>query len=265
MIGRSSFYNIVLVMEDQRDLVSMSIHLGEGYRIFTAGNEQGLMSTVDRHPIHLVIARLRSGSYDGALLCARIKSSPRHAHIPVLLIVPDHVTSARLQCLEAGADAFLEQSLFRDFLSASADNLIANRARTMASQPHPFAETPIPGTPMAPRETFQTKLDRHIADNLSNINFDVDVLARLMNMSRPTLYRKIKDISPLTPNELINNKRLQRAAELIACANYHYSINEIARMVGFNSRSNFGKAFFKQFRVTPTRFRSRHRLPLKQY
>jgi two-component system, cell cycle response regulator len=40
--------------------------------------------------------------------------------------------------------------------------------------------------------------------NLEDIELDVEKLARFMNMSKPTLYRKIKSLSDLSPNELIN-------------------------------------------------------------
>ena len=75
-----------------------------------------------------------------------------------------------------------------------------------------------------------------------------------MNMSKPTLYRKIKSISDLTPNELINITRLKRAAELLTEG--HYKIYEIAEMVGFGSQTNFGRNFLKQFGMSPTDYQN---------
>jgi AraC-like DNA-binding protein len=73
-----------------------------------------------------------------------------------------------------------------------------------------------------------------------------------MNMSRPTLYRKIKRITGLSPNGLINLTRLQHAASLLESA--PYKVNEIAGMTGFLSPGSFGKAFVKQFKITPTAY-----------
>ena len=67
-------------------------------------------------------------------------------------------------------------------------------------------------------------------------------------MSKPTLYRKIKHISDLTPNELINITRLKKAAELLT--EDKYKIYEIADMVGYSSPTNFGRNFLKQFGMT---------------
>jgi AraC-like DNA-binding protein len=73
-----------------------------------------------------------------------------------------------------------------------------------------------------------------------------------MNMSRGTFYRKIKGLSNLTPNELINLSRLKKAAELLAEGKY--KINEVANLVGYNLNSNFSRDFHKQFGVSPTNY-----------
>jgi two-component system, cell cycle response regulator len=78
-----------------------------------------------------------------------------------------------------------------------------------------------------------------------------------MNMSRPTLYRKIKHITDRTPNELIGLARLNQAATLLLSADYR--VFEVAKMVGFNSQSTFGKAFLKLFKVTPTEYQRIHK------
>jgi len=103
---------------------------------------------------------------------------------------------------------------------------------------------------------FSRRLGNLISDNLSNPDLSVDLLARLTNMSRPSFYRKLKTISDASPLELINTARIKKAAELIK--NSDRTISEVAIMVGFHSRSNFGKAFYRQFHLSPTAFRSKH-------
>ena len=75
---------------------------------------------------------------------------------------------------------------------------------------------------------------------------------QMMNMSRITLYRKIKAISVLTPLEVITITRLKKAAEMLAEGTY--KIYEIADRVGFSSQSNFTRSFQKQFGITPTEY-----------
>ncbi|WP_163325424.1 helix-turn-helix domain-containing protein [Draconibacterium mangrovi] len=99
-------------------------------------------------------------------------------------------------------------------------------------------------------EIFLEKLNEIILQNISNSDLDVDMLAEQMNMSRPTLYRKIKAVSDLTPNDLIRTCRLKKAAKSIEEG--ELSLNEIAENVGFNSQSHFSRSFSKQFGSTPS-------------
>jgi AraC-like DNA-binding protein len=89
-----------------------------------------------------------------------------------------------------------------------------------------------------------------ILTNLEDPDLDVEKLARFMNMSKPTLYRKISSLSDFSPNDLINVTRLKRAAELLAEGKY--KIYEVAGMVGYASQTNFGRNFLKQFGLTPS-------------
>ena len=101
-------------------------------------------------------------------------------------------------------------------------------------------------------KTFISQLDQQIDENLKDPNLNVEKLARLMNMSRSTLYRKIKDISNLSPNELIIETRLKKAAYLLKTSNL--KIYEISEKVGFKSQSSFGRSFQKQFKMTASDF-----------
>ena len=79
-----------------------------------------------------------------------------------------------------------------------------------------------------------------------------------MNMSRPTFYRKIKGISNLSPNELINITRLKKGAELLLEGKL--KIYEIADVVGFTSQHHFTRNFFKQFGQSPSEYQSLNKL-----
>jgi AraC-like DNA-binding protein len=102
------------------------------------------------------------------------------------------------------------------------------------------------------KDDFLKRLYKCISENIHNKVLSVDWLAHVMNMSRPTLYRKIKSLTNQTPNELIGCARLQQAATLMASANY--KVFEVAEMVGFYSSSSFCKAFLKKYKVTPSAY-----------
>jgi ligand-binding sensor domain-containing protein/AraC-like DNA-binding protein len=103
-----------------------------------------------------------------------------------------------------------------------------------------------------PDQALLNKLNDFILDNLLDTNMDVDQLAESLNMSRATFYRKVKAISNLTPNELINITRLKKAAELLL--NTDLKIQQIASQTGFSSQAQFGRSFAKQFGMSPSEY-----------
>src|SRR5690606_40324257 len=98
------------------------------------------------------------------------------------------------------------------------------------------------------------KLNEVLNENLDNVNLDVEQLAWLMNMSRPTLYRKIKGVCDLSPLELITITRLKKAAELLVESDY--KISKIASNLGFSSQTQFTRSFVKQFEISPSKYRA---------
>ena len=110
-------------------------------------------------------------------------------------------------------------------------------------------------------EKFLKKLNDIIDSHINDVNLDVDMIADLMNLSRPTLYRKINGLSNVTPNELIKISRLKKAAELILQGDMR--IYEIVEAVGFNSQSYFSRAFSKQFNMSPSQYAKENNIELK--
>ncbi len=106
-----------------------------------------------------------------------------------------------------------------------------------------------PPSPVTPEEEFLSRLDGLIAENLSNPELSVGFLAQEMAISRSSLFAKAKELTGETPNNLINQARLNAAANLLAEG--RYSVGEICYMAGFSSPSYFSKIFVSQFGVTP--------------
>jgi AraC-like DNA-binding protein len=247
--------NILVVNDDAVILPSLRQHLKDICQLFIAKNEKTALHAIETRAIHLIVIHSELNYADGSRLCARLKSSVHYSHIPVILLIPD--AAHRLKSLESGADACIECPFAGDYIRAQIRNLLANRARIKDYFAHSVFAHMSSASCSKENELFLNKLNELIYIHLRNVDLNVDTLARLMNMSRPTFYRKIKCISDLTPNELVNVARLNKAAELLSTADF--KVSEVVKMVGFNSQSNFGKAFLKQFHSTPTQYQDKCR------
>jgi AraC-like DNA-binding protein len=106
-----------------------------------------------------------------------------------------------------------------------------------------------PVAPVTPDEEFISRLDGLIADHLADPNLSVGFLAQEMAISRSSLFSKTKELTGETPNNLINQARLNLAANLLAEG--RYNVGEICYMAGFSSPSYFSKIFVSQYGITP--------------
>ena len=74
-----------------------------------------------------------------------------------------------------------------------------------------------------------------------------------LGISRSGLFSKIKALTDVTPNEMIQVIRLKHAASLLLSESYR--VNEVCYMVGFSSPSYFAKCFQKQYGCTPAKYK----------
>jgi DNA-binding response OmpR family regulator len=242
---------VVLLVDDNEEILEFIEHeLNEKYTIVKALHGQEALNILKEEAVQLVICDIMMPVMDGLELCRIIKTHFDYSHIPVILLTAKNTLQSKIEGLETGADAYIEKPFSPEYLQVQIANLLANRSKIKEY----FASSPLVHIKSMAYskadELFLERLNEIIYANLEDTELDVEKLASLVNMSRPTLYRKIKSISDLTPNELINITRLKRAAELLVEGNY--KIYEVADMAGYGSQTNFGRNFLKQFGMTPT-------------
>ena len=243
---------ILLVDDNDEILDFLEDDLGVKYTIFKAFDGREALKVLSEEPIQLVVSDVMMPGMDGFEFCKIVKSNFEYSHVPVILLTAKNTLQSKIEGLELGADAYIEKPFSPEYLQVQIANLLSNRNKIREY----FANSPLVNIrTMAyskADESFLEKLNVVIRENISNINLDVEHLASYMNMSRPTLYRKIKAISNLTPNELINITRLKKAAELLQEGKY--KIYEISDMVGYSSQTHFGRNFSKQFGMSPSEY-----------
>ncbi|WPU95227.1 response regulator [Mucilaginibacter sabulilitoris] len=242
---------VILLVDDNKDVLAfVSDDLSEKYIVLNARNGKQALKILKEQIVQLVISDVMMPVMDGFELCRTIKESFEHGHIPVILLTAKDTLQSKIEGLELGADAYVEKPFSPEHLQAQVASLLKNRNKTK----HYFSNSPLAYKKTIAYsksdELFLEKLNGVILKNLNNTDLDVGHLAGMMNMSRPTLYRKIKSISDLTPNELINLARLKKSAELLneGCL----KIYEISELVGYSSQTHFGRNFLKQFGMSPS-------------
>lgn len=156
------------------------------------------------------------------------------------------VTVAQAEESEVASEAEVENSEAEDAAAevSALENSVADDSAALA-QDAGEGEERLAGSD----EDLLNRFVQHIGDNMSDINLSIDDIASDMCMSRSNLFRKIKQITGMGPNEYMRLARLKRAAELLQ--ERRHSIADICMLVGFNSPSYFSSCFKKQYGCLP--------------
>jgi DNA-binding response OmpR family regulator len=244
---------VILFVEDNHEILDfIARELQTDYTVRKALNGKQALDILDHESIQLIISDIMMPVMDGLELCKVIRTNLEYSHIPIILLTAKNTLHSRIEGLEVGADAYIEKPFALEHLKAQITNLMSSRAKIkdyFASSP--LASIKSMGYSKADKH-FLEQLDAIVHQNLTNMDIDVENLARLMNMSRATFYRKVKALSNLTPHGLVNISRLRKAAQLLADGDY--KVYEVANMVGYTLQSNFARDFHKQFGMTPTEY-----------
>lgn len=100
-------------------------------------------------------------------------------------------------------------------------------------------------------DPFLEKALEKLEAKISDGDFTFNQFASEMNVSKTSLYRKLKSVAGLSPCEFIRSVRIKRSAQLLA---KHSNISEVAFAVGFNDSKYFSRCFKSEFGITPTRY-----------
>lgn len=100
---------------------------------------------------------------------------------------------------------------------------------------------------------FLTQIKRAIEKNISDVNFNYDLFASKLHVSKSTLNRKINQLTGLTPRELISSYRIKLAMQMLS--DKSQNISQIAYKLGFNDPKYFSRCFKIQSGLNPREYR----------
>lgn len=244
---------LILLVEDNEEFQSfVANQLKRDYKILKANNGENALQILSEQSVDMIISDVMMPVMDGMTLCKEIKENINYSHVPIILLTAKTGLQSQIDGMKIGADDYIVKPYSIDFLRARIENLIKNRKKIQDYYKQSPESTVDVIAHSKADEEFLKKLVKTIHSRLDEVDLDVDTLALMMNVSRATLYRKLKNTSELTPNDFIRLIRLKKAAELLR--EKEYRINEIAFIVGFSSPSYFSKCFYKQFGVLPNKF-----------
>ena len=254
-------YHIMVVDDDIEIGKYIKKKLSDQFRfsLFTDGNEalkSLLQSKTEKRNIRydMVVSDVVMPDIDGITLLRKIKQNPNTNDIPVILISSKGTMSDKLAGLKYGADAYLFKPFDTEELYVQITNIMDNRRRLRGKysgnleQAERIDQVEVKGY----NDVLMERIMKVINDNLTNSDFNVEMLAEKAIISRTQLHRKMKEITGISTSEFIRNLRLQQAARLIREGKIN--ITQVAYAVGYNNQPHFSTVFRKHFGMTPTEY-----------
>ncbi len=241
----------LLVIDDSDQIRWFLKHVfSKEYQILEARNGQDGVDVALAEEPDLILCDVMMPVKDGYETCREIKSDPKMAQTPVVMLTAKVESEDVITGIEAGADDYITKPFDVEILRSKINSLMKKRDDMKRYFSHTTSaseeENALPTNP------FMDAVVKNIEKHLDDSTFEAKILADSLNMSLPTLYRKIKQYSDLSILELTRNIRLKKAAELLATQ--QYSVQEVAEMVGFNDTATFRKRFTEQYGVTPSQY-----------
>lgn len=245
----------VLLVEDNRDLRNyLKSYLEQHFRVTALENgAEALLYMKKNHTVSAIVSDWIMPELDGIELCRTIRRKTRFKSLPFILLTALTDLTNEKEGYFAGIDDFVAKPFDPELLYLKILRLVKQQELLTAK----LKAAPVLEPENKPVETYDDKLLKKMAQvvekHLAETDFDSAVLAEECGMSAMQLYRKLRELSQMTPSEFIRTVRMKRAMQLMA--NASIQVNEVSDMVGFNDPKYFSRIFTKIAGMSPSAYR----------
>lgn len=248
----------VLLVEDNDEMRTyFKEQLCPYFHIIESENGADGFDKVIKYFPDIVVTDVMMPKVDGLQLCTLIKNDINTGHIPVILLTAKSMVMHVKEGYEFGADDYIIKPFNMDVLVIRIRNILSTRKKLKALYGKRENTDDITIKNSSSDDRFTYKFFSIIEENASNAELDIQFICDKVGMSRANMYRKLKAITELTPNELIRNKRFEIAAKLLVES--EMNVAEVSTATGFNSYEHFSRGFKKIYGLTPTDFINKRR------
>ncbi|KMT65478.1 hybrid sensor histidine kinase/response regulator transcription factor [Catenovulum maritimum] len=264
---------LILLIDDNSELGDYYLsELEDDFKIILAcSGEEGLKLAIEKIPDIIISDVMMPGGMDGISMCQKIKNHSATSHIPIILQTSLTSQSSEAMGLQAGAIDYINKPISTPLLKSKIKNHLEASKRVAT-----YIEKQLIRSKYIPAELneqaennslltteklssadaqFIQNFKDIVAEHYTDSQFNAEVLASKIGMSRSAFYRKFKALTNHSPAEYIKNYRLDCAVEMLleqGCV-----INNIAEKIGYAELSPFYRAFKKRFLCTPAEYRTK--------
>ena len=244
----------ILIVEDNQELIDLIAQLlSTEHRIMRAYNGKEALELMNTDNIDLVITDVMMPVMSGMELTHHLRSNPLWSNIPIIMLTAKRGEEARAEAYTAGADAYITKPFSIGVLKARIDNLLLRKQQIA----HAIKVSGLAGLGQlhltSEDEAFVQRCVECVQRHLGDSAFDQQAFADEVNMSKSTLYKRLKSLTGMYTSAFIRHVRMRAACQLLE-AQPHIRIAELAYAVGYNEPKYFSSCFKKDFGMLPSEY-----------
>jgi signal transduction histidine kinase/DNA-binding response OmpR family regulator len=245
LILNQKSYNF-LIVDDNKEMRNYLVDIFKENNCLQAENGIEALQVLEAHKIDFIITDYMMPKLNGLDFIKKLK--PKYPNIPVIMLTARSDSKSKLDVLQLGIDDYLEKPFEKDELMIRVQNSLHNYQKRKMYRVQENIEIQSKAL-----ENWTSKVSTYISKNATNTSLKQEDIAEQFNLSKSSLYRKIKSETGLTPKEFITEVKLQKARSILE-VNTSISLKQLSSEVGFLHNSYFSTLFQKRFGISPTAF-----------
>ena len=249
---------VILITDDNKDVFDVIKNiLSDSYRCIYASNGKEGLEIIDKIVPDLIITDLMMPVMDGLEMCKIIRRNTPTSTIPIIMLSAKDDNEVIKNSFRSNIDAFILKPFDMEILSAKIEQLIhKNKIYETKARIENIVQLKQVQETTSIDEKFLINITQIIEDHITDSNLNVNALCNLSGTSSKQIYRKIKQLTGISPVEYIKSIRMKKAAMLLQ--QKKFTIAEVMYMVGYSNPSYFSKCFQSVFGKTPKQYSSEY-------
>lgn len=244
---------LILIVDDTQEIaefIYQILHVKYRCRIAENG-KTGMEMAMELSP-DLIIADVMMPVMDGLEMVRCLKKHIPTSTIPIILLTAKSDKETELESIQLNIEAFIPKPFEPDILLSRVQQLLAAREMHETKARIEALAAPKEIEAVSYDEKFLANIIHLIEEHISDSELNVNALCEWTSTNNKQMYRKIKQLTGMTPVEYIKSIRMKKAAMLLK--QQKFTVAEVMYMVGFSNHSYFSKCFQAEFGVTPKQY-----------
>ncbi|WPR77659.1 two-component regulator propeller domain-containing protein [Algoriphagus sp. NG3] len=248
----------VLIVDDNLQIRNyLSSILNDCFNVVETDSAEDARQILKRQLPDLIISDVIMEGETGVEFCKFLKSSSSYHHIPVILLTGTNSEEIKLKGIEVGADDYITKPFDKDYLVARVKGILKQQ-KILHDHLMDGVTQRISDFKLSEEDKdFLEHLEQLVEMHLNDESFTVKSLTEQLGMSHSMLYKKIKQLTGKSINEMIRFIRLRKVAILLITSDMQ--VNEAAFFTGFNDLKYFRKQFQLLYLMNPSDFQKKYK------